>query len=69
MNSVLSLLLSLAAITLCGGAGAMAAFALTRAIGVSGVIGAIVGVVVGVVVATLLWASGVALLRALRWLK
>lgn len=62
-------MLSLAAIIVCGGAGAIAAFALVQAIGIGGVLGALVAVVVAIAVATLLWALGVALLRSLRILK
>ena len=69
MNAVVSILLSLVAIILCGGAGALAAFALVSALGLDGVLSAIVAVLVAVVVATLLWALGVAVLRSLRWLK
>lgn len=62
-------MLSLAAIIVCGGAGAIAAFALVQGIGIGGVLGALVAVVVAIAVATLLWALGVALLRSLRILK
>ena len=68
-HSIPSLLLSLVAIIVCGGAGAIAAFALVQAIGTGGVLSAIVAVVVGIVVATLLFALGVALLRSLHLLK
>jgi hypothetical protein len=68
-KSIPSILLSLAAIIVCGGAGAIAAFVLVQAIGIGGVLGAFVAVVVAIAVATLLWALGVALLRSLRILK
>ena len=68
-NSFPSILLSLVAIIVCGGAGAIAASALVQAIGIGGVTSAIVAVVVGIVIATLLFALGVALLRSLRFLK
>ena len=64
-----SILLSLVAISLCGGVGALVAFALVGALGLEGVIGALVAVVTAVLVATLLFAMGVAVLRSLRWLK
>jgi hypothetical protein len=69
MNPIVSLLLSLVAITCCGATGVLVAFAVVRALGVSGVVAAILAVLVGVLVATLMWAGGVALLRALRWLR
>jgi len=69
VNARVSMLLSLFAIVLCGVAGALAAFALVSALGLAGVFSAIVAVIVGVVVATLLFALGIAALRALRWLK
>jgi len=66
---VVSILLSLVAITLCGGVGALAAFALVSALGLDGVFGAIVALIVAVIVATLMFALGIMLLRSLRWLK
>ena len=68
-KSIPSILLSLAAIIVCGGAGAIAAFALVQALGIGGVLSAFVAVVVAIAVATVLWALGVALLRLLRVLK
>ena len=69
VNAVVSILLSLVAITVCGGTGALAAFALVSALGLQGVFSAIVAVLVAVIVSTLLWALGVAVLRLLRWLE
>lgn len=69
MKTFLSLMASLAAITICGAAGVLVALAAVRALGLDGVGAALVAVIIGVLVATLLWASGVALLRALKVLK
>ncbi len=69
LNAVVSILLSLAAIVLCGGAGALAAFALISALSLGGVFSAIVAVIVAIVVSTLLWALGIVTLRTLGWLK
>lgn len=69
MNPAASILLSLVAIVLCGGLGALAAFALVGALDLRGVLSAIVAVFIAVGVSTLLWALGVAALRSLRWLK
>lgn len=66
---VVRILLSLVAIIVCGGIGAIAAFALVRALGLDGVMSAILAAIVGIGVATLLFALGVALLRSLRVLK
>lgn len=69
MNAAVSILLSLVAIVVCGGVGALAAFALVNALGLGGVVGAIVAVLAAVVVATLLWALGVVVLRSLGWIE
>ena len=69
MKTFLSLMASLVAITICGAAGVLVALAAVRALGLDGVAAALVAVIIGVLVATLLWASGVALLRALKVLK
>ena len=64
-----SLALSIVAIAVCGGMGALAGVLAIGAIGIGGVGGALVATAIALVVATLLWAAGVALLRALRWLQ
>jgi len=69
VNAVVSILLSLAGIVLCGGTGALAAFGLVNALGLGGVSSALIAVIAGVVVSTLLWVLGVAALRSLGWLK
>lgn len=69
VTGVASILLSLLAVILCGGVGALAAFALISALGLGGVIGAIVALIVAVIVGTLLFALGIMVLRSLRWLK
>jgi hypothetical protein len=69
VNAVVSILLSLVAIVVCGGLGALAAVVLVNALGLGGVLSAIVAVFAGVLVATLLWALGIVALRSLRWLK
>jgi hypothetical protein len=69
MRKFLSLMASLVAITLCGAAGVLVALAAVRALGLDGVVAALVAVIVGVLIATLLWAGGVALLRAVKVLK
>jgi len=53
----------------CGGAGALAAFALVDAIALTGPLSALVAVAAGVVVSTLLWVIGIAALRSIGWLK
>jgi hypothetical protein len=62
-------LLDLLAIAACGGAGALLAWLLVSAIGWTGVGGAIAMAATGMLAATLLWVSGVALLRRLGLLK
>ncbi len=69
MRKFLPLMASLVAITICGAAGVLVAFAAVRALGLDGVVAALVAVVVGVLIATLLWAAGVALLRSMKVLK
>jgi hypothetical protein len=64
-NSFPAIVLSLLAIVLCGGLGALAGFALVRILGLSGTLGALAAVVAGMVVATLAYGLGVALLRKL----
>lgn len=63
LKAFASKLVSLVAVILCGGAGAVAAFTLIRELGLSGVVAALVASVIGILVATLLWVAGVALLR------
>ena len=69
MSPVVSVLLSLVAIVVCGGAGALAAFALVDAIDLTGAVSALVAVATGVVVSTLLWVIGIVALRSIGWLK
>jgi len=64
-----SIALSVLAILACGALGALAGFGAIAAIGWSGTGGAIFAAVIGMVVATLAWATGVAILRTLGWLR
>lgn len=63
MKTFASKLISIVAVILCGGTGAVAAVALVRELGLSGVVAALVASVVAIGVATVLWIAGVALLR------
>jgi hypothetical protein len=65
----MSLILNLLAIVLCGGGGALLAWLLVSALGWTGVAGTAAAVAAAMLAATLLWAGGVALLRALRLLE
>src|ERR1700675_1792563 len=58
---VLSLIVRLLAIAVCGGGGGLLAWVIVSALGATGVGGAIAGAVIGMVLATVLWASGIAL--------
>jgi hypothetical protein len=69
MKTFLSLMASIVAISICGAAGVLGAFAIVRALGLDGVVAALAAVIIGVLVATLLWAAGVAFLRAVKVLK
>ena len=69
MKTYLSLMASIVAIAICGAVGVLGALAAVRTLGLDGVVAALVAVVIGVLLATLLWAGGVALLRAMRVLK
>jgi hypothetical protein len=64
----MSLIFNLLAIVVCGSGGTLLAWLLVSALGWTGVAGALVTAIAGMLVATLLWAGGVALLRALRFL-
>ncbi len=55
-----SLLLSLAAIVVCGGAGSAAGWAAARAFGLRGIAGALVALPIAMLVATALWAAAIA---------
>lgn len=57
------------AILICGVAGAYIAWAVVGAFGWAGVGGAVLTAIIGMTAATLLWAAGVALGKALRRLK
>ena len=59
---------SIVAILFCGVAGGFAAYILVSTLGIDGIPGALIAAVIGMVAATALWAGGVALLRALRWI-
>jgi hypothetical protein len=65
----MSLIIQVLAIVACGGGGALLAWLLVSALGWTGVGGAVAAAFAGMLSATLLWAGGVALLRALGWLK
>ena len=62
-------MLSLVAIVLCGGAGAIVGLGLVQTLSLDGLVGALVAAVTAVAVATLLWIAGVAVLRGLGWLE
>jgi len=68
-RAMASIAVSVLAILLCGGLGALAGFGLSSAIGWSGVGGAIVAALTGMVVATLAWIAGSMVLRRLGWLR
>jgi hypothetical protein len=59
------IVLNLLAIVLCGGLGGVAGFGLIRMLDLTGIVGALVAAVVGMAIATLAWAAGATLLRAL----
>jgi hypothetical protein len=68
-GSVLPYVLRGIAILICGVGGAWFAWTLVDAFGWTGVGGAIVTAMIGMVAATLLWATGVVLGKALRLIK
>jgi hypothetical protein len=63
--SVVSFILRLLAIVVCGGAGGLLAWWLVFSLGWTGVGGAIAAAFLGMILATLLWAGGVALANAI----
>jgi hypothetical protein len=63
---VLSFILRLLAIVVCGGGGGVLAWLVVAMLGWTGVGGAIAGAMIGMVLATLFWAGGVALMNALK---
>jgi len=65
----MSLILNVLAIIACGGGGTLLAWLLVSMLGWTGVTGTLAAVAIGMLAATLLWAGGVALLRALRLLQ
>jgi hypothetical protein len=69
MSPLASLVLSVLAILACGSGGALAGFALSRALGLAGVDAALLATVVGVAVAFALWVLGVVILSKLGWLR
>jgi hypothetical protein len=68
-SNVLSYVFRGIAILICGVGGAWFAWTLVDALGWTGVDGAIVTAIIGMIAATLLWAAGVALGKALRLIK
>jgi hypothetical protein len=64
----MSLILNVLAIIVCGGGGTLLAWLLVSVLGWTGVTGVLAATFAGMLAATLLWAGGVALLRALRLL-
>lgn len=66
---IMSYLPSAIAILICGVSGAVIAWNVVDALGWTGVGGAIVTAIIGMVVATLLWALGAAVGKALRLRK
>jgi hypothetical protein len=61
-QAVLSFILRMLAIIVCGGGGGLLAWLIVAALGWTGVGAAIAGAMIGMVLATLLWAGGVALI-------
>ena len=66
MISVLSFILRLLAIIVCGGTGGLLAWWLVFSLGWTGVGGAIAAAFLGMMLATLLWAGGIGLVNALQ---
>jgi len=64
-----SLALSLLAILACGSVGAVAGYALSRALGLSGFGAAFLATPVGLAVAFGMWVLGVVVLTRLKWLR
>lgn len=65
----MSMVYSILAILVCGGAGASVGFVVARGLGLGGISASLVAVLIGMVIATALWALGAALLRKLGWLR
>ena len=66
---LVSILLNIVAILICGVAGGIAGFALARALGLDGIAGALLATLVAMVVASLAWAIGAMVLRSLRIIR
>jgi len=64
-----SIFVSIIGILICGVAGGFSAWMLVSNLGIDGVIGAFLAAVIGMIVATVLWAGGAVLLRALGWIR
>ena len=66
---MMSIVWSVAGIVLCGGAGALCGWFVTRALGLGGPVAAILAAIVGMVVATAAWVGLTVLLRRLGLLR
>jgi hypothetical protein len=64
-----SIFASLIGIVVCGTLGGTTAWALVQFLGADGTPGAILAAVIGMTTAFAAWAGGVALLRALGWIR
>lgn len=69
MRTFLSILASALAIIACGAVGVLAGLALRNAFGLDGTGGALLTLFVAMVVATVAWAAGSSLLRALHLIR
>jgi hypothetical protein len=67
--SAMSMTMSIVGIALCGGLGALCAWVLTHALGLTGLSAAIATVVIGMVVAMVLFVAFLALGRAIGFIK
>jgi len=66
LHTLTLIALNVLAIVVCGGLGGAAGYGVVDWLGLTGVPAAIVASVVGMLVATVAWAAGATLLRALR---
>ncbi len=65
MRGFVSITLNIIAIVFCGGAGALAGYSVVAAVGLTGVFAALTATVIAMIIATLAWAIGAALVRAI----
>lgn len=66
---MVSVLLSVLGVLVCGGLGGLAGWAAMSAIGWTGTAGAVVAAIIGMVVATVAWVAGAALMRKVGLLR